>query len=583
MTHFLQRTAIILLGTSALCAVSTVARAEFPKPNFPIHLSQARAEPLANAPAAPLAVQQRDLDVAAGTAEPRLILAASHHRARKPPATPATYEVRKGDTLEKIAGRLGVGVDELKAANGLKRSAIRPGDVLKNPKAAKPKSRTAAKAAKGRSGAAGFASEAPPESYVVRRGDTLFAIAQRFGVSMADLRAANGLSARAQIHSGQKLKLPGDTAEADAQAADEMARQSQRHDRRGRPLPANDDQGEMVTGRGAAGRVVNVPGKAVSYTVRKGDSLERVARRLDTTVDQLRSDNRLKKGAIQPGQRLKGPSSTAKAYVAASGDTLDLVARRFGVSTAALRAENGLSRRATVRPGQKLRLPDGYRDHGPIKTITRVAPREPQPVYEAPPRITPPPPERAAPEAAAPSIGLPSRPQPYTPSPDRQRPYIPPVIPNGPPAAAPVSAPPATDAQISQMGRGRFVWPLQGSVLSDYGPKSGGQRNDGLNIQAEAGATVRAAAAGDVVYAGDQVPGFGNLVLIKHADGWVTAYGHLSHVDVKMQQKVSQGQQIGQAGSTGGVPEPQLHFEVRYAPSPLERARPIDPKLVLPR
>jgi murein DD-endopeptidase MepM/ murein hydrolase activator NlpD len=79
------------------------------------------------------------------------------------------------------------------------------------------------------------------------------------------------------------------------------------------------------------------------------------------------------------------------------------------------------------------------------------------------------------------------------------------------------------------------------------------------------------------------VPGFGNLVLIKHPDGWVTAYGHLSRVEVKMQQKVTQGQQIGQAGATGGAPEPQLHFEVRYAPSALERARPIDPKLVLPR
>jgi murein DD-endopeptidase MepM/ murein hydrolase activator NlpD len=71
-------------------------------------------------------------------------------------------------------------------------------------------------------------------------------------------------------------------------------------------------------------------------------------------------------------------------------------------------------------------------------------------------------------------------------------------------------------------------------------------------------------------------------VLIKHPDGWVTAYGHLGRIDVKNQQHISQGQQIGQAGQTGGVTEPQLHFEVRYAPSPLERARPVDPKLVLP-
>ena len=140
-----------------------------------------------------------------------------------------------------------------------------------------------------------------------------------------------------------------------------------------------------------------------------------------------------------------------------------------------------------------------------------------------------------------------------------------------------------SDAQVSELGRGRFVWPLQGAIVSDFGPKTPGQRNDGLNIGAPLGASVRAAAAGDVVYAGDQVPGFGNLVLIKHPDGWVTAYGHLSRVDVKMQQKVTQGQQIGQAGTSGGVTEPQLHFEVRYAPNPLERARPVDPKLVLPK
>jgi murein DD-endopeptidase MepM/ murein hydrolase activator NlpD len=94
---------------------------------------------------------------------------------------------------------------------------------------------------------------------------------------------------------------------------------------------------------------------------------------------------------------------------------------------------------------------------------------------------------------------------------------------------------------------------------------------------------VRSAAEGDVVYAGDQVPGFGNLVLIKHADGWVSAYGHLSKITVRMQQRVTQGQEVGQAGATGGVAEPQLHFEIRYASSPLERAKPIDPKLVLPK
>jgi murein DD-endopeptidase MepM/ murein hydrolase activator NlpD len=154
------------------------------------------------------------------------------------------------------------------------------------------------------------------------------------------------------------------------------------------------------------------------------------------------------------------------------------------------------------------------------------------------------------------------------------------------PRPAPViipSTPSATDAQISQLGRGRFVWPLRGAIVSDFGPKGTGQRNDGINIKATAGEPVRAAAAGEVVYAGDQVPGFGNLVLVKHPDGWVSAYGHLSRVDVKIQDKVGQGQQLGQAGATGGVPEPQLHFEIRYAPTPADRARPINPTLVLPK
>ncbi len=86
-----------------------------------------------------------------------------------------------------------------------------------------------------------------------------------------------------------------------------------------------------------------------------------------------------------------------------------------------------------------------------------------------------------------------------------------------------------------------------------------------------------------MVYAGNSVPGFGNLVLIRHDGGWVTAYAHLKSLDVKMRQTVTQGQEIGAVGQTGGVTQPQLHFEVRYAPSTRDKARPIDPMLVLPQ
>lgn len=154
---------------------------------------------------------------------------------------------------------------------------------------------------------------------------------------------------------------------------------------------------------------------------------------------------------------------------------------------------------------------------------------------------------------------------------------------------APSSQPPILQASpapslgdIVAAGRGRFVWPVRGAVLSGFGRKGGGQSNDGLNISAQPGEAVRASAAGEVVYAGDQVPSFGNLVLVKHANGWVTAYAHMSGITVKNRDQVAQGQQIGLAGNTGNVGVTQLHFEMRYSPSVRDKATPIDPMLILP-
>ena len=151
-----------------------------------------------------------------------------------------------------------------------------------------------------------------------------------------------------------------------------------------------------------------------------------------------------------------------------------------------------------------------------------------------------------------------------------------------PPPTAAAQAAGMSDTDIAQAGHGRFVWPVRGDMLTRFGTMGVGRRNDGIDIRASQGTVVKAAAAGEVVYAGNQVPGFGNLVLIKHADGWVTAYAHLDQVDVQMKQQVTQGQSVGSVGNSGGATEPELHFEVRYAPTPADKARPIDPVLVLP-
>ena len=108
-----------------------------------------------------------------------------------------------------------------------------------------------------------------------------------------------------------------------------------------------------------------------------------------------------------------------------------------------------------------------------------------------------------------------------------------------------------------------FLSPLDGPVISDFGSQADGRRNDGINISAPKGAPVRSVQDGEVIYSGDALQGYGNLVLIKHRDGYVSAYAHMESILAKRGVTVSKGQTIGTVGSSGGVPSPQLHFELR--------------------
>lgn len=127
-------------------------------------------------------------------------------------------------------------------------------------------------------------------------------------------------------------------------------------------------------------------------------------------------------------------------------------------------------------------------------------------------------------------------------------------------STAPMTAPGTT-------GNGQFGWPVQGKIISKYGATADGLRNDGVNIAAPAGAPVVAAADGVVAYAGNELRGFGNMILIRHADGWVTAYAHSQSLTVKKGDVVKRGQTIARVGQTGNVTSPQLHFEIRKGTS----------------
>lgn len=139
------------------------------------------------------------------------------------------------------------------------------------------------------------------------------------------------------------------------------------------------------------------------------------------------------------------------------------------------------------------------------------------------------------------------------------------AAPTTPPAPKAAKPAPAVAAP-----RSAYIWPAKGDVVAKFGQTINGAKNDGVNIALPAGSTVQSAAAGEVVYSGDALKGFGNLVLVKHSDGYMSAYGHNSKLLVKKGDKVTQGQKIAESGSTGDVKTPQLHFELRKGTQPID-------------
>ena len=109
----------------------------------------------------------------------------------------------------------------------------------------------------------------------------------------------------------------------------------------------------------------------------------------------------------------------------------------------------------------------------------------------------------------------------------------------------------------------KFIWPVKGKLISRYGKSKEGFYNDGINIDSQKGTAVISSQDGKVIYSGNEIPGYGNLILIKHSKNWITAYAHLNEVFIKKGNFVKKGQKIGSVGSTGNVRSPQLHFEIR--------------------
>lgn len=269
-----------------------------------------------------------------------------------------------------------------------------------------------------------------------------------------------------------------------------------------------------------------------TYIVRRGDTVYSIARAHDLPIRSLIDTNGLRPPyEIKVGQRLKIPAG--RFHVVQRGETAYSISRMYNVDVTSLTSLNRIPAPYTIKVGQKLQVPS----REPARTApSSVVAGGPVPLARPSGAVS------AAPAQTASNVTVPKDPLP------------------SPPAAT-----------------GSFVWPVEGKILSTYGPKANGLHNDGINIAAETGAPVRASQSGVVAYSGNELKGYGNLLLVRHDNGWMTAYAHNSKLLVNRGDTVTRGQTISLAGNSGSVVTPQVHFEVRQG------AKAIDPQSVIGR
>ncbi len=290
-------------------------------------------------------------------------------------------------------------------------------------------------------------------------------------------------------------------------------------------------------------------------TVKPGDSLSAIANRTGASVRAIAVANRIPSPyVIDAGQVLRVPAG--RYHTVKSGETGIAIARAYGIDWDDVIAANDLQSPFMLRVGERLRLPT--RAAAKAMTLEQraaafrldiddlIAGGEPA----EDDKTTPPPTPNAAPAPAATAA---KSAQAARPGPEK-------------------SAQAKTDDETRPAGD-RFSWPLDGRILSGFGAKANGRYNDGINIKAASGTPFRAAADGIVAYAGDAIEGFGNLLLIKHSDGWVTAYAHAEALLVTRNERVRRGDIIGRVGRSGSVDSPQLHFEIRRGRTPVDPRR----------
>jgi murein DD-endopeptidase MepM/ murein hydrolase activator NlpD len=310
------------------------------------------------------------------------------------------------------------------------------------------------------------------------------------------------------------------------------------------------------------------PVQGTTIIVGTSDTLETLSRRYNVSSAAILQANGYKgPRVLSPGQQLIIPHPTAavaavapalavpaskpvavataapSVHVVNHGDTLLSIARRNHVSVAELARANSIEPSAKLKLGMKLTVPGAKAAAAPAAQPAVVAAAQPAAPLAAPATklavVTADPQQKARLAQAAPTA-------------------------EDIAAENPMKAADATGALPT------FRWPVRGKVITSYGAKTNGKANDGINLAVPEGTPVKAAEDGVVAYSGNELKGYGNLVLVRHSNGYVTAYAHASELLVKRGDTIKRGQIIAKSGQSGEVGSPQLHFEIRKGSSPVD-------------
>ncbi len=366
-----------------------------------------------------------------------------------------------------------------------------------------------------------------PNEIVVVRGDTLYSLARKHSLTVDELAAANKLKSPFALSVGQKLKLPTTDKKPDtvARAADKKTEVKPAIKPEPKPVP-----------------------KADAKSAPKS-----VAKKIETKKPDVKKPEPVKQSSV-----VRVP---LRDITVAQGDTLYSLSRKYSVAVNDLATINKLSAPFALSVGQKLKVPDLAA--GMKKTEAKVSAKPVAEPKKTTARVqkqdtkksvaTKPAPKVDAKKAAAPVKKV-----------DVKKTEPKKISAKQTSTKKPEAAKTNKKAQpMMARSSSKFTWPVRGKILSGYGAKSNGLFNDGINIKAARGSAVVAAENGYVAYAGNEVKGMGNLVIIQHADGWMTVYAHMDSFVVRRGHKVSVGQKIGTVGTSGKVDQAQLHFEIR--------------------